>query len=162
MRIAPVLLLTLLPLPAFADCAGGEEVFTCQIGAKSLEICHQGTDLTYAFGPKGTPDLALTESLTTVNFTPWPGAGGAIWDTLAFQNDGYTYEVWAEQERTGEDDAPLLAGISVLKGEERVAELSCDPGTPSQLLEGIWDLKESVGLCWEFSSYSWKIACDNG
>lgn len=162
MRTAPVLLLTLLPLPAFADCAGGEEVFTCQIGAESLEICHQGTDLTYAFGSEGTPDLALTESLTTVNFTPWPGVGSAIWESVAFVNDDYAYEVWTSQDRNGDENAPLDAGINILNGEELVAELRCDPGTASQPLEGIWDLKESVGLCWEFSSYAWKTTCDNG
>lgn len=157
-----VLALTLLPLPAFADCAGGAQVFTCRIGAKSLELCHQGDDLTYAFGPAGTPDLTITESLTTVNFTPWPGVGSAIWESVIFLNADYAYEVWTSQDRSPEAEGVIDGGVNVLNGEELVAELVCDPGTASQPLEGIWDLKESVGLCWEFSSYAWKTACDNG
>lgn len=159
-RIA--VLIALLPFPAAADCAGGEEVFTCQIGEKHLEICHVGDDLTYAFGPQGNPDLRISESLTTVSFTPWPGVGSAIWESVAFVNDGYAYEVWTSQERNGEENTPLEGGINVLNGEDLVAELRCDADTASQPLEGVWDLKESVGLCWEFSSFSWKTTCDNG
>ena len=162
MRIAPVLFLALLPLPAVADCAGGDKVFTCQIGAKALELCHIGDDLTYAFGPKGTPDLTITEPLLTVNFTPWPGVGSAIWETVVFVNDDYAYEVWTSVERDPESTEGRHGGIRVLKGDETIAELECDQGTPLQSLDGIWDLKESVGLCWEFGSQSWKTTCDNG
>lgn len=160
-------LLALLPCLALAsaaaaECAGGEQVFACQIGKKSLELCRIGDDLTYAFGPPGSPDLTISESLTTVNFTPWPGVGSAIWENVVFVNEGFAYEVWTSQERNAEEDTPLEAGINVLNGEELVAELRCDEGTPSQALEGIWDLKESVGLCWEFDSQSWKTTCNNG
>lgn len=164
-RIAACLLaplLTLLPLPAAAGCAAGEEVFSCHIGLKSLEICHIGTDLTYAFGPGGKPDLVLTEALKTVNFTPWPGVGSEIWETVAFGNAGYSYEVWTSVARDPEDAKGLQGGVRVLNGEATIAELHCDPGTPSRSLDGIWDLKESVGLCWEFGSQSWKTLCDNG
>lgn len=159
-RIA--VLLALLPLPAAADCAGGAQVFTCQIGQKALELCHVGNDLTYAFGPPGAPDLALAESLLTVNFTPWPGVSSNIWETVIFVNDDHAYEVWTSVARDPEDTMGLQGGVNVLNGEEPVAELTCDQGTASQSLDGIWDLKESVGLCWEFSSFSWKTACDNG
>ena len=156
------LTLALLPLPAFADCSDGTEVFTCQIGAKALEICRQGDDLIYAFGPKGAPELTITEPLTTVNFTPWPGVSNNIWENVVFVNDDYAYEVWTSVARDPEDTMGLQGGVRVLNGEEMVAELTCDPGTPSQSLDGIWDLKESVGMCWEFSSFSWKTTCDNG
>ncbi|MBL9052484.1 MAG: hypothetical protein JNN02_02035 [Tabrizicola sp.] len=163
-RLAPLFVLAFAALasPAAADCAGDEEVFTCQIGAKSLEICHQGDDLTYAFGPKGAPDLTITESLTTVNFIPWPGVSSSIWETVAFQNAGYVYEVWTSVERDPEATEGRHGGIRVLQGEETVAELECDRDTPSSSLDGIFELKESVGLCWEFGSQSWKTACDNG
>ena len=155
-------LLAVLPLPAFADCPAGGEVFSCQIGAKGLEICHQGDDLTYAFGPKGAPELTISESLTTVNFTPWPGVSNNIWENVVFVNDDYAYDVWTSVARDPEDTIGLQGGVRVLNGEETVAELTCDPGTPSQSLDGIWDLKESVGMCWEFSSFSWKTTSDNG
>jgi hypothetical protein len=162
MRIVPVLLLTFLPLPALADCGAGTEVFTCQIGAKALEICHVGDDLTYAFGPKGAPELTISESLTTVNFAPWPGVSSNIWETVTFVNGDYAYEVWTSVARDPEATDGQQGGVRVLNGEEMVAELTCDPGTASNALDVIWDLKESVGMCWEFSSISWKTSCDNG
>lgn len=156
------LMLALLPLPAFADCGAGGQVFTCQIGKKVLEICNQGADLTYAFGPKGAPELTISEPMTTVNFTPWPGVGSNIWESVIFLNADIAYEVWTSQERSPEAEGVIDGGINVLNGEELVAELVCDPGTASQPLEIIFELKEMAGMCWEFNSQSWKTTCDNG
>lgn len=154
-------LLAVLPQPAMADCPTGGQVFSCQIGAKALEICHVGNDLTYAFGPKGAPELTITESLKTVNFTPWPGVGSNIWETVIFVTDDHAYEVWTSVARDPEASDGLQGGVRVLNGEELVAELTCDPGTASNALDVIWDLKESVGMCWDFASISWKTVCNN-
>ncbi|MBL9047593.1 MAG: hypothetical protein JNK34_09845 [Tabrizicola sp.] len=163
-RLAPrfVLALAVLATPAAADCLPEGGVFSCQIGDKRVEICHETDIITYSFGPPGQPEMQITEAMDSVAFTPWPGVSSAIWETVLFTNDGYGYEVWTSQERNAEEDAPLEGGVRVLQGEELVAELTCDPGTPSNSLEMIWDLKESVGLCWEFGSQSWKTTCDNG
>ena len=154
--------LAVLATPAAADCLPEGGVFSCQIGDKRLEICHETDTITYSFGPAGQPEMQITEPMDSVAFTPWPGVSSAIWETVLFTNDGYGYEVWTSQERDSEVEAPLEAGVRVLQGEEVVAELTCDPGTPSNSLAGIWDLKEAVGMCWEFSSQSWKTTCDNG
>jgi len=154
-------LLSVLPLPAIADCPAGGQVFSCQVGAKALEICHVGDDLTYAFGPRGAPELTITEPLKTVNFAPWPGVGSNIWEAVIFVNDDYAYEVWTSVAREPEATKGLQGGVRVLNGEEMVAELTCDQGTASNALDVIWDLKESVGMCWEFASISWKTSCNN-
>ena len=160
MRISLLTLALFLPTTALADCPGGAEVFSCTIGKKTLEICHRQNSLTYRFGPPGAPDLTLTEPLATVAFTPWPGVGSAIWESVAFPNQGYTYEVWTAVERDPEDTKGLQGGINVLKGEALQAQLTCDPGTASQSLDTIFGLKEAIGQCWDFDSRSWATTCN--
>ena len=136
-------------------------MFSCRIGAKALELCHVGGDLTYAFGPRGAPELTITEPLQTVNFAPWPGVGSNIWETVIFVNGDHAYEVWTSVTRDPEATDGLQGGVRVLNGAAMVAELACDPGTASNALDVIWDLKASVGMCWEFASISWKTVCNN-
>lgn len=155
------LLLAVLPLPAAADCSPGETVFSCQMGAKALEICNETDTLIYRFGPEAAPEMLIAEPLESVNFTPWPGVSSNIWETVAFFNEGYTYEVWTAVERDPEVTTGQQGGVRVLIGDEMVADLECDPGTPSNSLDVIWDLKEGVGMCWDFGNQSWQYTCEN-
>jgi hypothetical protein len=155
-----VLVLCLLAAPAQADCLDDPVVFSCQVGKKTLEICHGKGALIYKFGPEAKPDLTIAEPLETVAFTPWPGAGRYIWETVAFTNDGHVYEVWTSFERDPEASEGLQAGVRVQKGNDLVAELACDQGTASNSLDVIFELKESVGQCWDFDSQSWQRACN--
>ena len=86
------LLLALLATPASATCQG-DEAFSCQIGKKTLEVCYWKGALIYSYGREGKPELTIAEPLETAAYTPWPGIGRAIWDTVSFQNEGNTYEV---------------------------------------------------------------------
>lgn len=160
MRVALITLALSLPTAALADCPGGEEIFSCTIGQNALQVCHQNGALTYSFGPPGAPDLTLTQPLEAVAFTPWPGVGSTIWESVAFPNQGYTYEVWTAVERNPEATGGLQGGINVLKGEALQAQLTCDPGTASQPLDAIFGMKEAIGQCWNFDSRSWTTACD--
>jgi hypothetical protein len=153
------LIFALLATPA-AACPGGNEVFSCTIKGKPLQLCHSNGALTYSFGPTGKPELTLTQPLETLAFTPWPGIGSAIWETVAFPNQGYTYEVWTSAERDPEATEGLQGGVNVLQGKTLVAQLTCDPGTPSQSLDVLYDLKEAIGQCWDFDSRSWQTACN--
>ena len=149
------LLLALLAVPAQADCQGGE-AFSCQIGKKSLDVCYWKGMLTYRYGPKGKPELFLNERLETVDFAPWPGIGSSLWETVAFQNDGYTYEVWTSVERDPEATEPRAGGVRVLQGDKTVAELNCDRGTATSM-GGLYDLKDGIGQCWDMESQTWGL-----
>jgi hypothetical protein len=151
----------LLPLPAAADCTPGETVFSCQVGKKSLQICNETDLLIYSFGPPGAPELVIAEPLKTITFQPWPGAGSSIWESLIFVNEGYTYEVVTSVDRDGDADQPVQGSVFVTKGDAQVAEVQCDPGTASNALDVVWDLKEGVGLCWDFANQSWQQTCNN-
>lgn len=149
------LLLALLAAPAHAACQG-DEAFFCKIGSKTLEVCYWKGMLTYAYGPEGKPELFLNERLETVAFTPWPGIGSSLWETVAFQNDGYTYEVWTSVERDPESTEPRSGGVRVLQGDATVADLTCDRSTATSM-DGLYDLKAGIGQCWDLESRTWGL-----
>lgn len=154
------LLLLALTAPAHAACPTGDEIFSCTIKGKPLQLCHDAGALTYRFGPAEKPELTLSEPLETLAFTPWPGIGGDIWETVAFSNQGYSYEVWTSVTRDPEATGGLRGGVTVRQGETTIARLTCDPGTPSQSLDVIYDLKEAIGQCWDFASRTWQASCN--
>lgn len=139
--------------PAHAACLG-DEGFSCQIGAKTVEVCYWKGLLTYSFGPEGKPELMITEPLETIAFTPWPGIGGSLWESVTFQNEGHTYEVWTAIERDPDSTAPREGGVRVMKGTSTVAELTCNPGTATPM-EALYDLKDGIGQCWDMESQTW-------
>jgi hypothetical protein len=147
-----------LPVAATADC-GTTPVFTCQIGARTLELCHWKSVLSYIYGPPGKPELTLAEPMETVDFTPWPGIGSAIWENVTFRNKGYTYEVWTSIQRDPEDTSGRSGGVTVMKGDETITALQCDPGTASQSLDMLYEIKQSIGQCWDFDAKAWSSTC---
>lgn len=151
------LLFALLASQAHAACSG-DEVFSCRIGPKTLEVCHRDGTLHYAFGREGRPELTLSQPLETAAFTPWPGIGRTMWDSLAFLNDGVTYEVWAaldKQLEATEPEPQLQGGVNVMQGDRTLASLTCDPGSVSSALDTIGDLKAGIGQCWNMAAQSW-------
>lgn len=151
------LLLALFTLPAHAACQG-DQGFACQIGSRQLEVCYWKGMLTYSYGPEGKPEITLTEPFETVAFTPWPGIGSSLWESVAFRNDGYVYEVWTSVERDPASTEPRAGGVRVLQGDKTVAELDCDRGTASPM-EALYDLKAGIGQCWSVETQLWG-ACD--
>jgi hypothetical protein len=154
------LILAVLPVSALA-CQNDSDVFSCQVGKKVLEICHWKGALIYSFGAPGTPDLTIAQPLETAEYTPWPGVGSAIWEMVTFQNQGHVYEVVTSVDRDPGGDQTLQGGVFVTKDEALVAEVRCDPGTASNALDVIWELKESIGQCWDFETISWQTTCSN-
>ena len=153
------LLLALLPLPAAAACPNESEVFSCAIKGKPLQVCHRKGALIYNFGPIDKPELSIAEPLETVDYYPWPGFSRSIWSSVTFHNEAVSYEVWASFDRL-DDNAQLEGGIIVQDGGTPLAELTCDRGSVSQLLDVISDLKSDIGQCWDFDSQSWLATCD--
>jgi hypothetical protein len=147
------LILALLASPASAACQG-DEAFSCRIGKKTLDVCYWKGALIYRFGPEGQPELTIAEPLETVAYTPWPGIGRAIWDTVAFQNDGVTYEVWTSFDKMDES-AVLEGGVNVMQGDTSLASLTCDQGSVAHGLDVISDLKAGIAQCWDPEGQAW-------
>lgn len=152
---ATLLFALLAASPAHAACQG-DEAFSCRIGEKTLEICYWKGMLTYSFGREGKPELFLNEPLETVAFTPWPGIGSSLWETVAFRNEGYIYEVWTSVERDPESTEPRAGGVRVMQGDATVAELACDRGTATPM-DTLYDLKDGIGQCWDMETQSWGL-----
>ena len=147
------LLLALLASPVHSACQG-DEAFSCTIGKKTLQVCYWKGALIYSYGRDGKPDLTIAEPLETVTYTPWPGIGRAIWDSVAFQNEGVTYEVWSSFDKMDEN-AVLEGGVNVMQGDKTLASLTCDKGSVQTPLDLISDLKAGIGQCWNYDSQSW-------
>jgi hypothetical protein len=153
-----ILLLTLLAaFPAHAACQG-ETALSCQIGKKVLDVCLSGSDVTYAFGPNGKPELKLSVPTAKADYRPWNGIGRYMGDAMAFENDGITYEVWYSVDRL-EDEHRLDAGINIVENGELVAQLTCDQGSIDQRLDIIYSAKEAVGQCWNYETQAWGPPC---
>jgi hypothetical protein len=155
MRAALLLLALAAPAasPVWAACSG-ETAFSCPVGKKALEICHAKGLLTYQFGPKGNPELILSHPLETVAYTPWLGIGRAIWESVVFENEGVTYEVWSSFDRMDEN-AVLEGGVNVIEGNKLLASLTCDKGSVGSALDSLGDLKAGIGQCWDFDGLTW-------
>jgi hypothetical protein len=147
------LLFAVLAAPAQAACPG-DDVFSCEIGRKTLEICAWKGALIYSFGRVNRPELSITQPLESAAYTPWPGIGRAIWDSVAFQNEGITYEVWSSFDRLDET-AILEGGVNVVQDEETLATLTCNKGSVANGLDVISELKADIGQCWDHETVAW-------
>lgn len=154
LRILPLLLL----MPAVAQAQCQTEVFACSFngGAKAVQVCVSGADLTYRFGASpAAPELALAQPLDDGTFQPWPGVGSAIWESVAFRNGGYAYEVWSSQERDP-NAPPEAGGVNVTNNGKAVAELVCDRGSVRSDFRGLSDAMYAQGLCWDRAEQVWR------
>lgn len=158
---AAVVLIALLPLPALADCPVGTEIFFCPAGKKAIQVCLQGTTVTYRYGTVARPDLSLTVPLQDADYVPWNGIGRTMWDSLAFHNKGYSYEVWAATDKMMDEADPpsvLQGGVNVMKGDKLQAQVTCDKGRVSSTLDLLYERKTAIGQCWNYTSNAWQPA----
>lgn len=147
--------LGLVPLPALAACPQ-ETYLACPVGeGRYLEVCIGANAFTYAFGPLGKPELTLSVSMAAGTVTPWPGIGRAIWSSVGFPNEGYTYEAWSSVDRDPDNVNPQ-GGVNVLQGDAMLAQFTCLPGTvdsPAFVLE---DAMAAAGYCWNYDQRAWS------
>jgi hypothetical protein len=160
MRIT-LLLAVLAAAPAHAACQNDLTIFSCKIGAKTLQVCEWKGMLIYQFGPEGAPELALNTTFADADFTPWPGIGRTMWNELAFHNDGVTYTVWSALEKQLEENQPepqVEGGVHVTRGDAELASLTCNPGSVRSALDTVWNIKTMIGQCWNHEANLWQ-AC---
>jgi len=155
MRHAIAAILTaLLPVTADAACKGATFLF-CPVGnGDQLEVCITDGAFTYAFGPQGAPELQLSVPMAAGTVTPWPGIGRAIWSSVTFTNGGYAYEAWSSVERSP-DGGPAEGGVTVMRGQQTLATLTCLPGTVTSAAFVLEDAMASANYCWDFDNLRW-------
>jgi hypothetical protein len=143
----------------------GQEAFTsCQIVGRNTEVfvCYDDQDATYNYGPIGGPaELVLSDSVETVDFEPWSGAGKAIHEKITFYHGDFSYEVGGGFERPFSEeemqlDTRRFGWIDVAQNGESVAQLYCIPETVTYGFGGgIYDHKIALGLVWDEYSNTW-------
>ena len=139
---------------------------TFEAGRKSVELCIEGDTARYRFGPAdGAPELALDVPVTEAELVPWPGIGSTVWEEVTLRNGDYAYTLWAAIERNlpesedGEITTRESGGIIVARGEGKLAELSCDPGSVDfPWTEALSDAKRAAGQCYDPAERVWS-AC---
>ena len=158
--VGSALALLATPLTACPDLT----VLRCRVeGGRQLEICADAEAVRYSFGPIGNPELELFNPLAASGYRPWPGVSRTIWDSVAFENGAYVYEVVTSLERIypDDEDADIMVlrrdGIYVLKNEMPVAELTCLPETVEGAVDLLYDHLGKHGLCWSFSAHAWEV-----
>lgn len=155
--IIPAILASLLvPETALAECAG-ETFISCNTGmGRYLEVCIQPGDrpgkgaFTYRFEAGGKPELTLREDFSARTVTPWHGVGRAIWGSVAFRNNGYSYEAWHSFDRL-EESSVLEAGVTIMRDEEFLSTVTCEPG-PGTYIAPLFTLEDAMtaaGYCLE-------------
>lgn len=155
------LLAALAPAAAQAKCPNQSGIFSCQIGRKTLEVCHWKGMITYEFGLPNKAELSLFTPETEADFTPWSGVGRTMWSSLAFHNEGITYEVWSSLDKLMNDDDPMpewQGGVNVLQGDKTLAQLTCNPGSVEGILDTVYDIKTDLGQCWNLTTFAWQQA----
>jgi len=142
--------------PAAACPGGSETVLSCLVGgSQRLELCLSDTHASYLFGVPGEmAELALAEPIETIAHHPWMGVGRSIWESTTFRNGDYAYEVYISLDRLSEDHE-TESGVIVWRGEDEIAQLSCDPGTDVIGLWAVTDAKAAAGLCWQPEIEGW-------
>lgn len=125
-------------------------------------MCYDDQVATYRYGPIGeAPELFLSEPITTVDFEPWSGLGKAIFESVTFYNEGYSYEVVGGFDRPFSEEEMLLENrhfgwIEVARDAQSLARLECVPDTVSYGFgEGIYDAIVAAGLAWDDRSQTW-------
>jgi hypothetical protein len=151
---------------AVAACLPQEQTFmTCTIASngKALSVCFDPDRVHYRFGPQDQPpELALSVSMADIAYTPWPGVGRAIWESVAFPNNGYVYQVFAGFDRMIQPDDPenpAFGGVHVLRDDQIIAELRCAPDALDFTWgEDLFQAKQAAGLTYDMTTQSWVAA----
>ena len=143
---------------------------SCMIenSTKELSVCFTTETAFYRFGPVGeTPELELVEPVETLNYTPWPGVGRSIWESVQFHNAEYSYEVAAGFERPwGEEvyeDVPErnFGGVVVRRNGKELTDLSCDRRSVDfTWTEDLSDAKRLWGYNWDTHNRVWVALPD--
>jgi hypothetical protein len=155
------LLAALAATPVIADCPG-EQIFSCKIRAKTLELCLTSAEVRYSFGRAGDPDLILSADVLQVDFIPWNGWGRTMLNQVRFYKDGVTYAVWASIDKQISEDDPerqWQGGVNVTRGDDPLADLTCSGPPDPPWIDALYDAKQRVGQCWDFDQKVWAV-CD--
>ncbi|WP_371227508.1 hypothetical protein [Roseovarius sp. 2305UL8-3] len=141
-------------------CFGaGEPLFHCTFknGTRAVDICLQGDVGIYRYGPsEAASELLLADRVEVMFMLPWNGVGSSIYEELGFTNGDVDYTVHYAVSRIAADEPEVTGGITVTKADQKLAELTCDPGSVEvREFYPVYLAKEAKGQCWDRTAFSW-------
>lgn len=150
----------LIALPDFghAACAPNMTTLvscTANAGGKALDLCADGRHVLYRYGDTGaSPEIELIMGVAEVGYTPWPGVSSSIWESVTLTNGAYSYEVYSSIARDP-SKPEVSGGVEVLLHSKRLATVACDAGSTVTEIDGLYDMREAAGLCYDHSAFAW-------
>lgn len=129
-----------------------------------VSVCYDDSTAVYTYGAPGqTPELTLRENIATLDYTPWPGVGRAIWETVTFRNGDYRYSVTGGLDRISSEspDAAVettsFGGVTVSQDEVVIADLTCaTKGLAFEWADTLFAAKTAAGATYDPATYSWS------
>lgn len=150
MRCLAILVAVWVGVPAFADVA----VFSCSVGQRELSVSADEHGVQYAFGPKNEPELELSNTLEENGFSPWPGIGRSLFESITFTNNGFSYDVYWSLDRL-DPESVLQGGVVISDGGDVETTLLCDPGSVDAPFFTLGDHLADMGLCLDPETRVW-------
>jgi len=144
-------------------CFGaGDPLFHCTVkgGAKSVDVCLQHSVAYYRFGPvEGPAEMLLAQPVNNIHLWPWNGIGRTIYEEAGFNNGALDYTVHYAIDRipeAGEIKSTVSGGVTVNKGDQTMAQLSCDEGSLTvNDIYPLYEAKQAAGQCWDREAFQW-------
>ena len=137
-------------------------MFHCTVkgGAKTVDLCLQNQVAYYRFGPvNGPAEMLLARPVREVHMMPWNGVGRAIYEEAGFNNEAFDYTIYYAIDRIPEEDevkVSVSGGVTVIKGDQTMAQLVCDAGSVSvNDIYPLYEAKEAAGQCWDRAAFQW-------
>ncbi|WP_306152917.1 hypothetical protein [Roseovarius sp. MMSF_3281] len=144
-------------------CFGpGVPMFHCTVkgGAKTVDLCLQDQVAYYRFGPQGgMAEMLLARPVSEVYMMPWNGVGRTIYEEASFNNRAFDYTIHYAIDRIpqdGEVKVSVSGGVTVIKGDQTMAQLACDAGSVSvNDIYPLYEAKQAAGQCWDREAFEW-------
>jgi hypothetical protein len=84
-----------------------------------------------------------------------------VHEEVTFRNADYSYVVYWSLDRLDES-RPVTGGVTILKGETYVADLTCSAGTVGESFGPVLsEALRAIGLCWDFNTHKWSSGSCN-
>ena len=130
---------TLMVSNAHAACGSSKTVFQCTTtNNKQIEVCDAGKTISYSFGKRGRPELAISVPRHQATTFQWHGIGRYINYSVSIPNGKYFYSVYSSIDKLEENEAKgFEAGVTVEKSGKHLATVICRDRTVIDNIAGI-------------------------
>ena len=111
-------------LAAWAGAVAAQDIFICDTAkGREVRVTREGDAVTYAYGPRGKPDITLRRDISDISSGGdgyYSGLHSFMWGIPNWQ---WLYLVWSQS--YGDAKEPYEGGVDVYRKGRRVSRVSC-------------------------------------